>query len=304
MKANRSTLQTLRVLGLLAWLSIASVAAQNIGSGGTEIQPRVGFPCPTGMVWATVQGRARCVWCNPNSQPGTQTQTVSCPPGQTGQATQTQTYSCDAATNSWVGSGWVTTGSSCLVAEVDQCLNMPGMQATVPPNLVRDFAGNCRPGDACQPGTLYSAPKVEDYNGLGQDSCDGGDIIWMSYVCADVHPPTVQFSTNVKNAAPFAFSVSATSFDRTHNFSNCVGRWQGSTSCNGAACTTQVTMSIGYWSPAVCGGGDMYPCEYGDGGTTWCVNPFIYCVPEQLVWWSNGQIQSTFSYTTNLIPPP
>jgi hypothetical protein len=186
-------------------------------------------------------------------------------------------------------------------APPDQCNNIGGDQISVPTGYVSDGIGNCYLGQACSAGTLYSAQKVEDYGGLGQDACNGGDIIGMSYQCASASPPTIQISTNVKDAAPLAFNVTAWSFDREYQFSNCIGRWQGTTTCNGSQCSTQVAMSIWTTALAICGY-YQYSCDYGDGSTTWCVG-IEYCDPPQVVkGLFHGTLTNGFSYTTNIQP--
>jgi hypothetical protein len=83
------------------------------GSGMTDIQPRSGFPCPPGMIWATVAGKASCHWCDPNTKPADDTQSLTCSAGFSGGITQSRTYTCNQATNSWVAGSWTTTSDTC-----------------------------------------------------------------------------------------------------------------------------------------------------------------------------------------------
>ncbi|MCD8339043.1 MAG: hypothetical protein LUC43_02420 [Burkholderiales bacterium] len=97
----------------------------------------------------------------------------------------------------------------------------------------------------CTVGELYEA-EINDDSGLGEDPCNGGDSIKLSYLCSQDDTPTVQISTNWKGQTDFTFTVTAEAFNEEREFSNCKGIWKGSTRCTGASCITQVTMDVYY----------------------------------------------------------
>lgn len=113
-------------------------------------------------------------------------------------------------------------------------------------NLTCDKVLTIEGDPSCNIGQFYTA-FAQDPGGLGQDPCDGGDNIWMSYQCTESVPPSLLIETNVKNAPNFGFAVSGANFDETNLFSNCRGRWYGNTTCGGTNCTTTMIMEVSFW---------------------------------------------------------
>jgi hypothetical protein len=127
----------------------------------------------------------------------------------------------------------------------------------------------------CSVGQFYTS-FASDPNGLGQDACDGGDNLWLSYQCGPGAPPTLRVETNVKNQPNFVFFINTDVFDQTYAFSNCRGRWYGNTVCSGTSCVTNIIMEV-----------SIYTAPYCDGNG---------CYPETI--WPLGALGKVFSYVT------
>lgn len=95
----------------------------------------------------------------------------------------------------------------------------------------------------CELGKFFEA-KSETSSHLGNDACNGGDIIELKYQCSTDLVPKLRLETNVKNSANFAFEVQAQDFSSEHYFSNCKGVWTGKTRCTGVNCTSEIKMDI------------------------------------------------------------
>lgn len=99
----------------------------------------------------------------------------------------------------------------------------------------------------CQLGSFFEA-KSETSSHLGQDACNGGDVIELKYQCSEDLIPKIRLETNVKNEKNFSFEVQASDFESEYLFSNCKGVWKGRTRCTGVNCTSEIQMDI-YTNP-------------------------------------------------------
>ncbi|MFN7570489.1 MAG: hypothetical protein ACK5TK_03375 [Betaproteobacteria bacterium] len=154
---------------------------------------------------------------------------------------------------------------------------------------------------SCTPGSSYYA-NAADNSGLGKDACDGGDTIFLTYQCSQTRPPSLRVETNQKYGGNFGFNVSAWSFDETHNFSNCRGRWKGTTTCDGPNCTSNVTMEI-YLGSSFCTAydenGNSFSCyDIGPVGLPVCGETKKSCYETVDSYSLSGTLTKSFSYTT------
>lgn len=90
---------------------------------------------------------------------------------------------------------------------VYRCQNQTYAKETYRCNKVLDVVGFGR----CEPGKMQTA-QVDDPSHLGNDPCDGGDMILAKFACSDAMPPLLRIETNVKNAANFGFDIPGDGF--------------------------------------------------------------------------------------------
>jgi hypothetical protein len=84
----------------------------------------------------------------------------------------------------------------------------------------------------------------------GGDPCNGGDHLAFSYVCGNSSRPTIILGTNQE----YGYQGDATVTDSTGSFtteiafSNCKGRFSGTTVCNGTSCSGNYKLEISWFS--------------------------------------------------------
>lgn len=152
---------------------------------------------------------------------------------------------------------------------------------------------------SCTLGASYYASASDD-SGLGKDACDGGDAVYLRYLCGEDRPPSLSIETNQKYGGNFRFDVAAWTFDQTHNFSNCRGQWTGSTTCSGPTCTSTVTMAI-FLGSSVCvaydDNGNAISC-YDAGPLPACGATKKSCTETIDDYRLSGSLTKSFTYTT------